>query len=1122
MRVQVFNATGLGGKAAELIRFATKNNTDIMATLETMLTPTASIPIRPAIHNFTVDKKENRRGRPEGGVLVNALSAEYQAGARFVQSALDGNTTVIEIAQTIIIFSYMTPALPHTQIQELIQLAEQLSQEGARRCVIAGDLNAHSRLLTEDHDTNTRGFLLEEALADSEFQVQRPIKGKWTSFANAGHSIPDMVIANFPIEDLVVHENESLGGSDHRPLTFTVPTEDPMEKLVDRWNIRRLAKPSIRKKYVEALHADERLPEFAPECKELQEEAPDQVIVDLIWRRIGECLSDAAGQAIGRLRFHTHASTGFWTEELQEDREEANALQEAAQEDILALHPQARVAYQRAAAHMKLYRAKLKQRATVIYRDHMDELGRPKNTAAFQKTVKGARKRLTKSANGLDPTNMGPYNDHFLTTFGGDPRGQRYRGELGIRVAAEDPSAAQLMSKEIVKETIGKLPRGKAWGADDIPAELIIEGTDDLVEPLTAYMQLLHIWKLTPTIWHKALVVPVWKKKGNKADIANYRPISLTCTGRRLYERLLLKDIQRFIPYLSDAQGGFRANRGCPHQALILHEALAHNTRLKVAFLDLRAAYDLVNRERLWTLCLLKYGMSEETVQRLAELFDHNESVLLVAGKQGEPIANKRGLLQGSSISPILFNFYINDLAEELDGTPMGIRVHGKMVNALFFADDTTLLAATPYQLAALLAKCEQWSYRAGMEFSPAKCVCFAEEVSTRYTPLRLYGTDLPAVQQATYLGYPFRHRGIDFAALCRDRTTKAKAVAAALRPLGMNMSGWAPAASALVYKTFVRPVMEYGVELKIPDRKQMELYQKAQNLALRYILQAPSHTSANAMHRILGIQPFLARAQDLNFKFANRLHNHDDASVKALHIWRRALQPVYKAQTRTSLPLLAMANPLVQEYKKYFPTVSHRQLHNEEPSREPFPIKDAAWKWHRMETIRDAHRQTDVAAAIHVRADGRAHEYLFARPRSKKLTAAQKAKPKLVARAAVQDQLIARISRADRTTISRWQLGLVAHHQPCKGCGLELSRRHALECSGAIFELEMLASEIAEAGRYGPTAMDILINAGAGKGFTAERIKVLVRNIGFIETRLKGSTRTLNGFWVRPAGDGT
>ena len=83
MRVQVFNASGLAGKAREVIHFAEKQNTDITATLETMLTPTAMIPIRPAIHNYTVDKG-TRRGRPEGGVLVNALTSEMQASARYI------------------------------------------------------------------------------------------------------------------------------------------------------------------------------------------------------------------------------------------------------------------------------------------------------------------------------------------------------------------------------------------------------------------------------------------------------------------------------------------------------------------------------------------------------------------------------------------------------------------------------------------------------------------------------------------------------------------------------------------------------------------------------------------------------------------------------------------------------------------------------------------------------------------------------------------------------------------------------------------------------------------------------------------------------------------------------
>ena len=67
---------------------------------------------------------------------------------------------------------------------------------------------------------------------------------------------------------------------------------------------------------------------------------------------------------------------------------------------------------------------------------------------------------------------------------------------------AEDASTERLVSRQQVKEILEKLLKGKAWGADDIPVELLVEGTMDLLELLTGYLQLLHTWKLTPTIWH--------------------------------------------------------------------------------------------------------------------------------------------------------------------------------------------------------------------------------------------------------------------------------------------------------------------------------------------------------------------------------------------------------------------------------------------------------------------------------------------------------------------------------------------------------------------------------------------------------------------------------------------
>ena len=135
------------------------------------------------------------------------------------------------------------------------------------KCIIAGDLNARSKELTGDHHTNARGKLLETVLESSDFQVQQPTKGKWTSFTHNGMGVPDLVLANFQIHDLVVHEQDACGGSDHRPLTFTVPDTRPKTKLVERWNICRLTKLGVIEKYAKALDEEMGQMAVAAECQ---------------------------------------------------------------------------------------------------------------------------------------------------------------------------------------------------------------------------------------------------------------------------------------------------------------------------------------------------------------------------------------------------------------------------------------------------------------------------------------------------------------------------------------------------------------------------------------------------------------------------------------------------------------------------------------------------------------------------------------------------------------------------------------------------------------------------------------------------------------------------------------
>eukprot|EP00959_Pyramimonas_sp_CCMP1952_P195642 4090614-Pyramimonas_sp.AAC.1 len=87
-----------------------------------------------------------------------------------------------------------------------------------------------------------------------------------------------------------------------------------------------------------------------------------------------------------------------------------------------------------------------------------------------------------------------------------------------------------------------KLKRNRAPGGDDIPAEFwktICVPDSPAVEWATALCNRCLAEQSVPAAWHEALVAAIFKK-GDVADCANYRPISLLPIGYKLYAMILL------------------------------------------------------------------------------------------------------------------------------------------------------------------------------------------------------------------------------------------------------------------------------------------------------------------------------------------------------------------------------------------------------------------------------------------------------------------------------------------------------------------------------------------------------------------------------------------------------
>ena len=82
-----------------------------------------------------------------------------------------------------------------------------------------------------------------------------------------------------------------------------------------------------------------------------------------------------------------------------------------------------------------------------------------------------------------------------------------------------------------------------------------------------------------------------------------------------------------------------------------------------------------------------------------------------------------KGVHQGCILSPCLFNFYAEYIMRKagLDEAQAGIKIAGRNINNLRYADDTTLMAESEEELKSLLMKVKEESEKVGLKLNIQK-----------------------------------------------------------------------------------------------------------------------------------------------------------------------------------------------------------------------------------------------------------------------------------------------------------------------------------------------------------------------------------------------------------------
>ena len=276
------------------------------------------------------------------------------------------------------------------------------------------------------------------------------------------------------------------------------------------------------------------------------------------------------------------------------------------------------------------------------------------------------------------------------------------------------------ITEEVVLKKLKSLKPDKSPGPDGLHPKILKELAEVIYKPVTVLMQRSLETSILPSCWSSAHVTAI-HKKGNKCDVQNYRPISLTCQLCKVMEAILRDHIITYLEdnnLLSIDQHGFIPKKSCATQLLECLEewtqALDEGGNVDILYLDLCKAFDSVPHQRL-LMKMKNIGIKGNLLEWTRAFLTRRKQCVVLNGDKSSWTEVISGVPQGSVIGPLLFVIYINDMPNCVSSC------------LKLFADDAKLfrrVATTEdhLRLELDLQNLHEWTKTWQMSFNASKC----------------------------------------------------------------------------------------------------------------------------------------------------------------------------------------------------------------------------------------------------------------------------------------------------------------------------------------------------------------------------------------------------------------
>ncbi len=306
-------------------------------------------------------------------------------------------------------------------------------------------------------------------------------------------------------------------------------------------------------------------------------------------------------------------------------------------------------------------------------------------------------------------------------------------------------------SLEEVTLSVALISSNRGLGIDCVPDTILQDDRPEIREKLVGFVNTIFKRTSIPIPFSCARLHLLNKLKSGTPGLEDLRPIMITSPIIKLIESIALKELkERLEPLICSAQTGFLTGLGTQVHILRLvgrMRDICGNPRFKSGnwfafFVDFKSAFDKVDHLILFRK-LQDSGVSLRTINILKLLYNSYHFSLL----GDSPKRIKSGVAQGSLVSPLLYDWYVNDLVSLLS------RRFGAE-HTFAYADDIALLCLGYSDLRSAISILEEWSRENGAILNRKKCGILP--IRRREVPVsRKELEGIPFVQTYKYLGVP-------------------------------------------------------------------------------------------------------------------------------------------------------------------------------------------------------------------------------------------------------------------------------------------------------------------------------------------------------------------------------